>query len=98
MIARHPCGTGATAGAVASFRTWRGSRPALAQDPAIIGERVFPLLLRRIHTRVRQFGSAPASYDTILFPIHADAVRLQPVIRLAHEPSCKPHPDSQRMA
>jgi len=26
------------AGAVASFRTWRGSRPSLAQDPAINGE------------------------------------------------------------
>src|SRR5712671_241855 len=28
------------AGTVASFRTWRGSRPSLAQDPAISGEQL----------------------------------------------------------
>ena len=35
-----------TAGTVASFRTWRGSRPSLAQDPAISGGQSRKLLQR----------------------------------------------------
>ncbi len=39
MIARHPCGTWIKALTVASFRTWRVSRPSIAQDPAINSNR-----------------------------------------------------------
>ncbi len=39
LIARHPCGTWIKALTVASFRTWRVSRPSIAQDPAINSNR-----------------------------------------------------------
>ena len=39
MIARRPCGTWIKALTVASFRTWRVSRPSIAQDPAINSNR-----------------------------------------------------------
>ena len=42
-----------SAGTVASFRTWRGSRPSLAQDPAISGGR------RRIEIAQRYFLAPP---------------------------------------
>ena len=52
------------AGTVASFRTWRGSRPSLAQDPAISGEQ----LLKTLHARI--FLRALLQYHS---PNHATA-------------------------
>ena len=41
LIARHPCGTWDGTATVASFRTWRGLQPSIAQDPAINAVRKF---------------------------------------------------------
>src|SRR5579864_5382945 len=56
------------AGTVASFRTWRGSRPSLAQDPAISGEQLPKIKNEKLrNTPCAQSFCAP--YYNITAPI-----------------------------